>query len=196
MIQQFIDTLAPPRCDDLVQLADALTARSSTGEAASVGPAIHLLGAGWDVHARASVLEALQACIRQITVQPTINAETIYAETIALTMLSPGDQIPWHADNCQLDGQGRWVPSSYRQRCLSALLYLNEDFEGGEIVFDQQGLAIKPRTGLLVAFPSDHQYTHRVNAVVAGRRYALAMWFTVHRWHALLSQRISVRPHG
>jgi len=41
------------------------------------------------------------------------------------------------------------------QRDVSAICYLNDEFDGGEICFEQAQLTVKPRRGLLLAFPSD-----------------------------------------
>jgi len=39
-------------------------------------------------------------------------------------------------------------------RHISVIQYLNEDFEGGELVFPLHHIIIKPRKGLLVCFPA------------------------------------------
>lgn len=43
----------------------------------------------------------------------------------------------------------------------AALLYLNDDYEGGEIYFPQYDLHIKPESGDLIFFPGTHRYMHR-----------------------------------
>lgn len=188
MVEQFVGALAPAPCDDLAALLDGLIAGCEAGGRPRSSLTYSFRG---DLPQAAQ--SALQACIERISAPAGEGSQTLFAETIALTALGEGDSIPAHADNCMLDAQGRWVPSEYRQRCLSALLYLSESFEGGELVFDAQGLRIQPRKGLLVVFPSDHRHVHRVECVRAGRRHVLSIWFTVHRWHALLAQRVIVR---
>lgn len=61
-------------------------------------------------------------------------------------------------------------------RDISILLYLNDDYEGGELVFPNQNIMIKPKTGMLVAFPSNHHFVHGVNPVTKGTRYAMVTW--------------------
>lgn len=190
MIQQFADTLDEVQCRGLVEIVESMAAR---GKARMRRPATYMFGSDIGGNYRAAVLDALNACLGRIVTEKSPDTETLYVETVALTVLGPGEGIPWHADNRELDASGRWVPNEYPQRCLSAVAYLNGDFEGGEIVFDSQGMEIKPRAGLLVVFPSSHRYPHRVNPVSSGKRYAMGIWFTVHRWHALLPERIPVR---
>ena len=62
----------------------------------------------------------------------------------------------------------------------SALIYFEDggvDFGGGALIFDD-GEAILPRRGRLVAFSSGPENGHRVARVEQGARTALALWFT------------------
>lgn len=62
-------------------------------------------------------------------------------------------------------------------RVLSVLLYLNDDYAGGEITFRQSNVTIKPEAGSLIFFPSNFLYVHEVASVIKGPRYALPTWF-------------------
>jgi predicted 2-oxoglutarate/Fe(II)-dependent dioxygenase YbiX len=64
-------------------------------------------------------------------------------------------------------------------RDLSVVYFLNEDFAGGELVFPELDLLIKPEAGTLICFPSDHNYIHGVNPVTSGHRYAIVTWMRV-----------------
>src|SRR5205807_3842016 len=74
--------------------------------------------------------------------------------------------------------QGDWVANHTPHRDVSAIYYLNDEFDGGEIVFDTQQLMVKPRRGLLLAFPSDAAHVHEVLPVRSGVRYTMPIWFT------------------
>jgi prolyl 4-hydroxylase len=63
-------------------------------------------------------------------------------------------------------------------RDVTAICYLNDEFEGGEIFFERAQLTTKPRRGLLLAFPSDSDHVHEVFPVRSGIRYTMAIWFT------------------
>jgi Rps23 Pro-64 3,4-dihydroxylase Tpa1-like proline 4-hydroxylase len=62
-------------------------------------------------------------------------------------------------------------------RVLSALLYLNDDYEGGNIRFPHAGLDLKPEAGTILFFPSNFVYVHEVDAVTKGTRYSLPNWY-------------------
>lgn len=61
-------------------------------------------------------------------------------------------------------------------RAISAIVYLNEDFEGGEVEFVNFGIKIKPKPGLLLLFPSNYPYKHIAHPVTSGTKYALVTW--------------------
>jgi predicted 2-oxoglutarate/Fe(II)-dependent dioxygenase YbiX len=87
---------------------------------------------------------------------PHVDAETLYKDEIGLDM---------------------WEKTLDRD--LSVVYFLNDDFEGGELVFPALDLVIKPEAGKLVCFPSDHHYIHGVNPVTSGHRYTIVTWMRV-----------------
>lgn len=62
-------------------------------------------------------------------------------------------------------------------RVLSVLLYLNNDYEGGEITFQNSNITIKPEPGSILFFPSNFLYVHEVAPITKGPRYALPNWY-------------------
>ena len=61
-------------------------------------------------------------------------------------------------------------------RCISAIAYLNDDYEGGEIEFPNFEIKIKPKAGMLVLFPSNYAYAHIAHSVTKGTKYAIVTW--------------------
>ncbi len=62
----------------------------------------------------------------------------------------------------------------YSYTCvLSAVGYLNDDYEGGELFFDKFNLKIKPRAGDLYLFPSAFIYSHAAFPVTDGVKYSI-----------------------
>jgi 2OG-Fe(II) oxygenase superfamily len=112
-------------------------------------------------------------------------ADLLYPETVILTALGPGGHHGRHADNCQQNEDGEWVANHTPQRDITAICYLNDDFDGGEIVVGSQQLVVKPRRGLLLAFPSDAEHLHEVLPVRSGVRYTMPIWFTKQQRFAL-----------
>lgn len=90
-----------------------------------------------------------------------------------------------HADNCVIkDGGCLREDPAYTWRDYSAILYLNDDFDGGEFFFAEnwksrriQGI-VRPRCGRMVAFSAGGENLHGVRGVRNNRRCAVALWFT------------------
>lgn len=57
----------------------------------------------------------------------------------------------------------------------TTLTYLNDDFEGGETVFED-GTTIKPKTGRTLMF-NGMKYVHGVNEIISGTRYTMPIWY-------------------
>lgn len=75
-----------------------------------------------------------------------------------------------HSDSTDLDG----IPYHDAEELeFSGLLYFNnygEDFTGGEIVFPNQNIVVKPKAGTAVFFRGDVEHQHEVNFVRSGIR--------------------------
>jgi predicted 2-oxoglutarate/Fe(II)-dependent dioxygenase YbiX len=74
------------------------------------------------------------------------------------------------------------------ERDVTILLYLNDDYEGGELEFPDWNCTFKPKAGTLIAFPSYIEFSHRVHPVTKGKRYNLVSWINTH-------DRIYARPY-
>ena len=53
------------------------------------------------------------------------------------------------------------------------VIYINDDYLGGEIYYPLKDIAIKPKARSLVIHPGTEEYTHGVAVVEAGLRYTL-----------------------
>lgn len=63
------------------------------------------------------------------------------------------------------------------QPLMSAIIYLNDDYEGGELYFPEQGVTIKPEAGSVVVFPSVEPFYHEPLPVTSGTKYmSPAFW--------------------
>jgi hypothetical protein len=80
-----------------------------------------------------------------------------------------GADMGEHADSN--DTSDRYHP------LVSGVLYLNDDYEGGELEFSQQNIKIKPSAGSLVMFPSYEPYYHRPLPVKTGVKYMIPFFW-------------------
>lgn len=54
---------------------------------------------------------------------------------------------------------------------VSGILYLNDEYQGGELFFEDQGVKIKPSAGSMVVFPSREPYFHESLEIIDGVKY-------------------------
>ena len=119
----------------------------------------------------------IEECLRHIGSRLELK-DPLYPETVILAAMGAGGHHSRHADNCRQNEQGDWVANHTPHRDVSAICYLNDEFDGGEIFFERAQLTVKPRRGLLLAFPSDADHVHEVLPVRSGVRYTMPIWFT------------------
>jgi len=62
-------------------------------------------------------------------------------------------------------------------RWLSMVLFLNDDFRGGQLAFPRQELEVPPRAGTAVLFPSNFCFPHCARTVRQGTKYSVVTWF-------------------
>jgi hypothetical protein len=72
-------------------------------------------------------------------------------------------------------------PLSLHQYDVAAVLYFNDEFEGGEIYFPHFKKDINPEPGMFVAFPASHHYLHGVATVRSGARYVQTSFWPYSR---------------
>ena len=91
--------------------------------------------------------------------------EGLWHEHYQLLKYSGGEEYKAHYDGGTLS-----------KRSISALVYLNSDFVGGELEFPNFKVKIKPEPGMLILFPSNFAYRHIAHPVTEGTKYALVTW--------------------
>ena len=108
-------------------------------------------------------------------VQPRYNCEFKNYEPAQFLGYPVGGHYLQHIDGEQINRQtGEWEPAL--ERDISFLFYLNSEYGGGEIEFPSLGLTIRPKKGMMIAFPSYKEFPHKVHPVTWGHRYTLVSW--------------------
>lgn len=100
------------------------------------------------------------------------DGDQIYLTNSEIYMHPTGVGLKMHVDDHVLDKKTGEVIGADYYRGITAVVYLNDDFEGGELWFPDQNILIKPKPGLMVVFPSNKKFPHQVNPITSGRRFA------------------------
>ena len=106
----------------------------------------------------------LNATVEPYCKRMGIEGDTRY-EDYSLLKYSGGQNYGAHHDG-----------SGASSRVVSAICYLNDDYEGGELEFPHFGVKIKPQAGMLIVFPSNFAYAHIAHPVTDGTKYAIVTW--------------------
>jgi hypothetical protein len=97
----------------------------------------------------------------------------------ALVRWLPGQlQMP-HADKELHDGPDAGQPNDFPWYDIAGLFYINDDYEGGELYFPNQGIQFKPKAGAAYFFPGDKNYIHGVTKIESGIRYTVPFFWTI-----------------
>lgn len=108
-------------------------------------------------------------------IDPFYGLRTEWFEWPDVLLYRPGGHYDSHTDADVRDREtGRW--RRVMDRDISLLVYLNDDFTGGALDFPERGESVHPEAGMLVAFPSDHRFSHAALPVEQGDRYVVVSW--------------------
>lgn len=104
----------------------------------------------------------------------------IYSDILQIVRWQAGMSMPPHADNANPDG------SSHRMayRDFAGIIYLNDDYEGGELYFTALDIAVRPKRGMFVAMTGGFHHEHAVLKVTNGTRLTMPSFMTFDRTRA------------
>jgi hypothetical protein len=86
---------------------------------------------------------------------------------------NPGGEAAPHSDNSSLKGE----PNPFETNKFVSLLYLNDDYEGGEIYFPDAKVEFQPKACSWVAFNGGIENLHGVRAIKKGTRYTFVSFW-------------------
>jgi predicted 2-oxoglutarate/Fe(II)-dependent dioxygenase YbiX len=64
----------------------------------------------------------------------------------------------------------------HKDRVVSILIYLNDDYVGGELEFPLFNVKYKPKAGDIILFPSNYTFSHIAHPVTEGTKYCVVSW--------------------
>ena len=114
----------------------------------------------FDIHKE--VEDSLDTCLRDY--ESLWHLQMNYKEAFNFVKYLPGEYFKIHGDH-----------GPYYSCTVSAVVYLNDDYTGGEIDFTRHGIRIKPDAGDIVIFPSNFVYEHASCEVFEGIKYSVVI---------------------
>lgn len=99
-----------------------------------------------------------------------------------------GHDLSWHYENHPgCDYESKWIR-------WGIVLYFNDDYEGGELIFEHKPVEIKPKKGSLMVFPATEEYSHAVKKVSGKDRYVFSAFVYAKDYWELLNRSGLANP--
>jgi len=114
---------------------------------------------------------AIKKYVAEYSLSHNINAG--FSDQFRINKYFEGKGMGPHVDNFFDEDQ-----EAGTNLALSLVIYLNDDCEGGEIEFKDQGIILKPEAGSMIIFPSKKPYFHESKPVTKGFKYmSTGFWY-------------------
>lgn len=114
----------------------------------------------FDIHKE--VEDCLDTCLKDY--ESLWHLQMFYKEAFNFVKYIPGKYFKLHGDH-----------GPYYSCTVSAVVYLNDNYTGGEIEFPRQDLKIKPMAGDIILFPSNFVYEHASCEIFEGTKYSVVI---------------------
>jgi len=140
------------------------------------------------------IQQLLKYAVHEI-INPFYGCEVDSSEIPQILSYGIGGHYRPHIDGesiwCTPRGEKIWKKSTDRD--LSMVFYINDDYEGGDFIFPEHNVRVRPKPGMMICFPSNHNYMHGVEPVTKGKRYSIVTWATVKGFESMdsVNQRLS-----
>ncbi len=103
-----------------------------------------------------------------------LGVSTDKVESVSVVYYPTGSHNGMHADNCIIDNG---IIKQLKPWTHTGIIFLNNEFTGGELVYPNQGCIFLPIIGTMVITPAGAEYIHKVNEVTSGERFTLVFRF-------------------
>lgn len=108
----------------------------------------------------------------------------IYSDTLQIVRWFPGMEQPPHADDMtDTDIKG------LEHRAFGSIIYLNDNYEGGQTYYPNYNISITPQAGKLAIHPGNPDHLHGVTKIEGEIRYTIASFWTSNKYQGQDWQR-------
>ena len=128
-----------------------------------------------DPYNQCAITQKVKQTVSDLVKQPLENLEPIYCGKYSEggKFAEHSDAFNYHSKDLNPDTQ------QYGQRIISAILYCNDNFTGGETVFPHINYSVTPKTGRLLIFHNVQESAynptyicnHLSNSIISGTKY-------------------------
>lgn len=130
-------------------------------------------------------LVSISHSVALILNQLATDKRPLVPDTLQIVRWINGYELTPHADKENPNGSTHPFP----WRDFGTVIYLNDDFEGGQIYWPNKDLEWKPVKGSLAIFPGTLEFLHGVRNVPNGVRYTIPSFYTYDETKAIQAWR-------
>jgi predicted 2-oxoglutarate/Fe(II)-dependent dioxygenase YbiX len=108
-----------------------------------------------------------------------------HQEPLQVVRYATGGSFTPHYDPCTLEGDGcKRMDGASGPRLYTVLIYLNDDYEGGETVFPNAGVTVRPEAGKAILFQSTTLAEHSLiaDSLHAGQEVTRGDKWICNKW--------------
>lgn len=138
---------------------------------------------------QSKIIDLFKNSVKEV-INPFYDIEISQSEMPQMLSYGIGGHYKPHIDAESLwktpEGELIWKKSIDRD--LSIVMFLNDDFDGGDFIFPELKVRVRPEPGMMVCFPSNHHYRHGVEPVTKGTRYSIVCWAQVKGFQTMEEQ--------
>lgn len=96
-----------------------------------------------------------------------------YRENYTLQKFIPISPKDWYGNQLALDFHHEDSDERNFGMTAGIIIYLNDEFKGGDLVFKNKNFKLKPKAGMFVCIPVTEEYSHAVSHVLEKERITL-----------------------
>lgn len=182
MVKEYENFLDEQDCSDIIEIAQKYFIKTTT-----LGKTIegYRVADGMWMDNNFALSKKYKNKVSEITGLPVENMETVHVVKYEI-----GGEYKTHHDFFH-PGESYYENEMKRggQRIKSALVYLNDDFTGGETEFPRIGIKVTPKKGKLVLWDNmledgnlDYDSLHAGLPVISGTKYIAVIWIRVEKF--------------
>lgn len=98
-------------------------------------------------------------------------------ELYSIERFRPGQSHKRHRDGLILSNRYEELSQGIAARDVTIIGYLNDEFDGGDLLFDRQAVKAKPGIGGAIVFPACYTHPYQALPVLRGCKYIFTCWF-------------------
>ena len=103
--------------------------------------------------------------------------DEVYPDLCQIVRWFPGQEQAPHADDMKNAENHEW----FHHRQYGAIIYLNDDYDGGHTYYPEHSFSITPEAGALAIHLGDEEHIHGVTKIEKSIRYTIASFWTLDR---------------